>query len=248
MAPTGQGRGSSAAPPRALQTHHPPGKKLGQAKASPAVFGDAANAMCQSRDPVGEQRGGSTALQGAGRSLPSPPFLLPSIRDAALSTRCAGKGLWRDAVRMLSAEHGYMLSADIWAELSRLTSPQDSSSHISLSNITLLCGFLCLLFPPARASQRSWGCCLCKQLDKSSCPGVSSALFLGGPSPMAPLPATARGLGTLSDRGLFRVGAPCEVIFPVPTPAVQRGNLWLHQDLRSPANLFPIPTLLHSAY
>lgn len=203
--------------------------------------------MCQSRDPVGEQRGCSTALQGA-LPPPPPPFLLPSIRDAALSSCCGGKGLWCDAARMLSAEHGYMLSADIWAELSRLTSPQDSSTHISLSNVTLLCGFLCLLFPPAQASQQWWGCCLCKQLDKSSCPGVSSALFLGGLSPMAHLPATACGLGTLSDEGLFRVGAPCEVTFPVPTPVVQRGNLWLHQDLGSPANLFPIPTLLHSAY
>lgn len=90
-AQTAQGRCSSAAPQRALLTHHPPGKKPGWAEASPAAFGDGANAMCQSRHPAGEQRGGSMALQDAGGSI-SPPLLLPSVRDAAFSTCCAWEG------------------------------------------------------------------------------------------------------------------------------------------------------------
>lgn len=102
------------------------------------------------------------ALQGAGGVPLPPPFMLPSIRDAVLSTHCIWEGLWCDAVRMLSAEHGYMLNADILAELSRLTSPQDPSPNIPLSNITLPCGFLCLLFPSAWASPQQQGCHLCK--------------------------------------------------------------------------------------
>lgn len=42
------------------------------------------------------------------------------------------------------------------------------------------------------------------------------------------------------------MGVLYEVAFPVPTPMVQKGNRWSHQDLRSPANLSPRP-LLHSA-
>lgn len=161
-APMGRQGGSSAALLRALQTRHPPGKKPGQAKACPTVFRDGANAKCQSRNPAGEQRRGSVALQGAGASISPLSFLLSSIRDAALSTCCAWAGLWCDAVRMLSADCGCMLSTDIWAELSRLLSPQDPSCNIPLSNITLLCGFLCLLFPSACASQQWWVCHLCR--------------------------------------------------------------------------------------
>lgn len=128
------------------------------------------------------------ALQGAGGSL-SPPCLLPNLRGAALHIHRAWEGLRCDAVRRLSAEHGYMLSADIWAELSRLMSPQNPSSNTPLSITALLCGFLCLFFLSASANSEI----------KAGVLGLAvlcSCVLL--------LPATAHGSQTLLARDSFR--------------------------------------------
>lgn len=91
------------------------------------------------------------ALQGAGGSL-SPTFHTPQCKGCCFEHPLGLGGTMVWCCEGVLSEHGYMLSTDIWAELSRLTSPQDSSSDIPLSNIVLLCGFLYLFFPSAWAS------------------------------------------------------------------------------------------------
>lgn len=93
------------------------------------------------------------------RWFPCSIFLLPSLREAALSTLCGWEGCGGE-----DALSGAWLYTECcwWGRAQQAHAAQVSSSDVLLRSRALLCGFLCLLFPPAWASRQRLDCHLCK--------------------------------------------------------------------------------------
>lgn len=113
---------------------------------------------CASAGILQGNRRGFKGFAGC-RWFPCSIFLLPSLREAALSTLCGWEGCGGE-----DALSGAWLYTECcwWGRAQQAHAAQVSSSDVLLRSRALLCGFLCLLFPSAWASRQRLDCHLCK--------------------------------------------------------------------------------------